>query len=187
MLVLVRSSANLHHAHQIWQLYNSIPLADMHGHIRFTICNKSLWFLAHKQCSNMSQRRVKVHCALWLLWKNVDVILHVLSLNYAQKSSHNNVQVTDLAERGQQLQSGVHGNLGFMKCLKWQFISPNLRYRQSLFYFLFRNFHWGALNISQLISQSKKHEKQKKTFMTTLPESSQIYGQLVPTMFGHQA
>lgn len=46
-----------------------------------------------------------------------------------------------------------------MTCLKCQFISPNLRYLHSPLYFPFRNFHWGALKISQLISQSKKHKK----------------------------
>lgn len=50
MLVLIRSSANLRHAHHIWQLYNNIPLADMHSpnsHFRFIISVKSLWFTAH--------------------------------------------------------------------------------------------------------------------------------------------
>lgn len=123
MLVLIRSSANLRHAHHIWQLYNNIPLADMHSpnsHIRFIIGIKSLWFTA--QCSNMSQRRVKVHCAIWLLWKLMWYFTF-WSLHYAQKNSHNNVQVTDLAGRGQWLQSSMHGNLRFVK---WNVSNFNL-------------------------------------------------------------
>lgn len=69
--------------------------------------------------------------------------------------------------------------IGEMKCLKCQYISPNLRYLHSPLYFPFRNFYWGVLKISQLISQSKKHEKPS---MTTLPELSQIY--LCPQFLG---
>lgn len=163
MLVLIRSSANVRHAHQIWQLDNNIPLADMHGHnshIRIIMSIKSLWLTAHNQCSNMSQRRVKVHCAIWLLWMKVDVILHVLISKWCTKKfSPQCASYRFNRERSMTSVKHAWQFIGEMKCLKCLFISPNLRYLHSPLYFLFRNVYWGALKISQLISQSKKHEK----------------------------
>lgn len=185
ILVLIRSSANLRHAHQIWQLYNIVPVADMHGHnshIRFIISIKSLWLTAHNQCSNMSQRRVKVHCAIWLLWKKVDAILHVLISKLCTQKKISSQCASYRVSRERSMTSVKHAwqfRIGEMKCLKCQYISPNLRYLHSPLYFPFRNFHWGVLKISQLISQSKKHEKPS---MTTLPELSQIY--LCPQFLG---
>lgn len=189
MLVLIRSSANVRHAHQIWQLYNNIPLADMHGHnshIRIIMSIKSLWLTAHNQCSNMSQRRVKVHCAIWLLWMKVDVILHVLiSKLYTKKFSPQCASYRFSRERSMTSVKHAWQFIGEIKGLKCLFISPNLRYLHLPLYFLFWNFYWGALKISQLPFLSLR--SMKKTSMTTFPELSQLYGQLVPTILGHQA
>lgn len=134
----------------------------------------------------MSQRRVKVHCAIWLLWMKVDVILHVLiSKLCTKKFSPQCASYRFSRERSMTSVKHAWQFIGEIKGLKCLFISPNLRYLHSPLYFLFWNFYWGALKISQLPFLSLR--SMKKTSMTTLPELSQLYGRLVPTILGHQA